>query len=215
MNRILALITASFMLLSSAAYSEMRFGVTGALTYIEASGTETEGGEKNSTTIDSIAIIPSIFVEYDAGNNLSIGLDYIPMDADISTKSRTDTETSVTNTAAETNTSRTQKAEAELSDHVTLYANYDMGGYYLKAGVAQVTIETSESLDTGSKYGNEDVYGGVFGVGRQDGNTRFELVYTNYEEVTFTSTEARTGVTTNNKIDADLDTLSLKYSYVF
>ena len=215
MNRILALITASFMLLSSAAYSEMRFGVSGALTYIEASGTETEGGEKNSTTVDSIAIIPSIFVEYDAGNNLSIGLDYIPMDADISTKSRTDTETSVTNTAAETNTSRTQKAEAELSDHVTLYANYDMGGYYLKAGVAQVTIETSESLDTGSKYGNEDVYGGVFGVGRQDGNTRFELVYTNYEEVTFTSTEARTGVTTNNKIDADLDTLSLKYSYVF
>ena len=215
MNKLLALITASFMLLSSAAYSEMRFGVSGALTYIDASGTETEGGEKNSTTVDAVAVIPSIFVEYDAGNNLSVGLDYIPMNADISTKTRTDTETSVTGTAAEVNTSRTQKAEAELSDHVTLYANYDMGGYYLKAGVAQVTIETSESLDTGSKYGNEDVYGGVFGVGRQDGNTRFELVYTNYEEVTFTSTVARTGVTTNNKIEADLDTLSLKYSYVF
>lgn len=215
MNKLLALITASFMLLSSAAYSEMRFGVSGALTYIDASGTETEGGEKNSTTVDAVAVIPSIFVEYDAGNNLSVGLDYIPMNADISTKTRTDTETSVTGTAAEVTTSRTQKAEAELSDHVTLYANYDMGGYYLKAGVAQVTIETSESLDTGSKYGNEDVYGGVFGVGRQDGNTRFELVYTNYEEVTFTSTVARTGVTTNNKIEADLDTLSLKYSYVF
>ena len=215
MNKLLALITASFMLLSSAAYSEMRFGVSGALTYIDASGTETEGGEKNSTTVDAVAVIPSVFVEYDAGNNLSVGLDYIPMNADISTKTRTDTETSVTGTAAEVNTSRTQKAEAELSDHVTLYANYDMGGYYLKAGVAQVTIETSESLDTGSKYGNEDVYGGVFGVGRQDGNTRFELVYTNYEEVTFTSTVARTGVTTNNKIEADLDTLSLKYSYVF
>tara|TARA_B100001057_G_scaffold472326_1_gene535517 strand:- start:526 stop:1143 length:618 start_codon:yes stop_codon:yes gene_type:complete len=205
------------MLLSSAAYSEMRFGVSGALTYIEASGTETEGGEKNSTTVDSIAIIPSIFVEYDAGNNLSVGLDYIPLDADVSnkTKSRTDTETSVTDTVAEVQTSRTQKAQAELSDHITLYANYDMGSYYLKAGVAQVTIETSESLDTGSKYGSADVYGGVFGVGRQDGNTRFELVYTNYEEVSLSSTVARTGVTTNNKIDADLDTLSLKYSYVF
>ena len=118
-------------------------------------------------------------------------------------------------TAAETTTSRTQKAQAELRDHVTLYANYDMGGYYLKAGVAQVTVDTSESLGTGSSYGSADVYGGVFGVGMQDGNQRFEVVYTNYEEVSLTSSVARTGVTTNNKIDADLATLSLKSSYVF
>jgi hypothetical protein len=40
------------------------------------------------------------------------------------------------------------------------------------------------------------------------GNSRFELVYTDYENVSLTSTVARTGVTTNNKIEADLDTLA-------
>ena len=32
---------------SSASYAEVKYGVSGALTFIEASGTETEGGEKN------------------------------------------------------------------------------------------------------------------------------------------------------------------------
>ena len=46
-------------------------------------------------------------------------------------------------------------------------------------------------------------------------NHRFEVVYTDYEDISLTSSVARTGVTTNNKIDADLDTIAFKYSYVF
>ena len=53
----------------------------------------------------------------------------------------------------------------------------------------------------------------VFGF--TDGNSRLELAYTDYDSINLTSTVARTGVTTNNKISADLDTLSLKYSYAF
>ena len=55
----------------------------------------------------------------------------------------------------------------------------------------------------------------VFGIGTQADNHRFEIVYTDYEDINLTSSVARTGVTTNNTIDADLDTLALKYSYVF
>jgi len=202
---------------SSASYAEMKYGVSGALTFIDASGTETEGGEKNSDDVDNIVVIPSVFAEYAFGS-ISVGLDYIPLKADVSDKThkRTDTETSVTGTATATTTSRTQSAQAELENHVTLYANYNMdNGYYLKGGVANVTLNTDESLGTGSKYGNVDITGYVIGFGLDSGNWRTEVLYTDYEDISLSSTVARTGVTTNNKIDADLDTLAFKVSYAF
>ena len=88
-------------------------------------------------------------------------------------------------------------------------------GLYLKGGVAQVTLNTNESLGTGSKYGEEDIMGYVIGFGVDSGNWRTELTYTDYEDISLTSSVARTGVTTNNKIDADLDTVALRVSYAF
>ena len=219
MRRIHQLIIALVMLsFTSASYAEMKYGVSGALTFIDASGTETEGGEKNSGDADNIVAIPSLFAEYAFSDTVSVGIDYIPLSADVSdkTKKRTDTETSVTGTATTTSTSRTQTANAELENHITLYANYNLdNGLYLKGGVAQVTLNTNESLGTGSKYGEEDIMGYVIGFGVDSGNWRTELTYTDYEDISLTSSVARTGVTTNNKIDADLDTVALRVSYAF
>ena len=203
---------------SSASYAEMKYGVSGALTFIDAEGTETEGGEKTNGNADNLVVIPSIFAEYAFSDTISVGLDYIPLKADVSdkTKKRTEQETSVTGTATTTSTSRTQSANAELENHITLYANYSLGnGGYLKGGVAHVTLNTDESLDTGSKYGNEDILGYVVGFGVESGNWRTEVLYTDYEDISLNSSVARTGVTTNNKIDADLDTLALRVSYAF
>ena len=218
MRKLNLLIIAFIMLaFTSVSYAEMRFGVSGALTHIEASGTETEGGEKNSASTDNIVVIPSVFAEYAFGA-VTLGLDYIPLKADVSdkTKKRTDTETSVTGTVTTTSTTRNQSAQAELKDHITLYANYNLNdGFYLKGGVAHVTLNADESLGTGSKYGEEDIVGYVLGFGVDSGNWRTEILYTDYEDISLTSSVARTGVTTNNKIDADLDTLALKVSYAF
>ena len=203
---------------SSASYAEMKYGVSGALTFIDATGTETEGGEKTDGDADNIVVIPSVFAEYVYSDTISIGLDYIPLKADVSdkTQERSDTETSVTGTATTTSTSRTQKAQAELENHVTLYANYYFGnGGYVKGGVAHVSLNTEDSLGTGSKYGNVDIMGLVIGFGVESGNWRTEVAYTDYEDINLTSSVARTGVTTNNKIDADLDTLALRVSYAF
>ncbi len=199
-------------------HAEITYGVSAALTKIEASGSETEGGEKTDKTVDNVVVIPSVFVEYAYSDLITVGLDLIPLSADVSdsTKSRSDTETSVTGTTTTTSTSRTNKANAELKNHLTLYGHYNLSDTtYVKAGLAFVTLETNESLDTGSKYGNEDIFGGVIGVGMSEGPIRFELSYTDYEDISLTSSVARTGVTTNNKIDADLDTLALKVSYTF
>ncbi len=200
------------------AYAEISFGVSASLTQIDASGTETEGGEKTSSTADNLVVVPSLFVEYGISDAISIGLDYIPITADVSknTKSRTDVETSVTGNAATVATSRTQKAQAELSNHTTLYANYMVTDtVFIKAGVAYVELDATESLGTGSKYGSEDIYGGAFGIGAKADNMRVELLYTDYEDISLKSSVARTGVTKNNTIDAELDTLQFKISYAF
>ena len=200
------------------AYAEISFGVSASLTQIEASGTETEGNEQTSAEADNLVVVPSLFVEYAIDDQISIGLDYIPLSADVSknTKSRTDVETSVTGTTTTTATSRTQKAQAELSNHTTLYANYMVTDtVFVKAGVAYVELDATESLGTGSKYGSEDVYGGVIGIGTKADNMRVEVLYTDYEDINLKSSVARTGVTTNNTIDAELDTLQFKVSYAF
>ena len=219
MNKIYKLfIVTLFAMFVTKANAEINFGVSAAITSIEASGTETEGGEKNSTDVDNLVAIPSVFIEYSLTDNISVGLDYIPITADVSnsTKTRTDIETSVTGTTTTTTTNRSQSAQAELSDHITLYANYGISdSLYLKGGVANVSLDTEDSLGTGSKYGNVDIMGIVAGVGIQNENMRVELVYTDYEDISLTSSVARTGVTTNNKIDADLDTLAFKISYAF
>ena len=218
MKKTILVLTIAALTFFGKAYAEMTYGISAAVTKIDASGTETEGGENNSATATNTALIPSVFAEFAYTDTIAIGLDFIPFKADVSnkTKSRQDTESSVTGTATHVGTSRTQRAQAELENHVTLYANYYFGnGGYLKTGVANVSLNTDESLGTGSKYGNEDIFGGVFGVGARSDNHRFELIYTDYEDISLTSSVARTGVTGNNTIDADLDTLAFKYSYAF
>ena len=202
---------------SNTLFAEVKYGVSAAVTQIKASGTETEGGEKNSKSVDHYTVIPSIFAEYVYGN-ITVGLDYIPMSADVSdkTKTRSDTETSVTGNTAVTSTARTQSAQAELKQHVSLYGSYAFDNdVFIKLGAVQVDLNTTESLATGSKYGNETITGTLVGIGFNSGNIRTELLYTDYEDISLRSSVARTGVTTNNLIEADLDTTALKISYVF
>ena len=79
------ILSISFMLLVAKANAEMRYGISAAFTQIEADGTETEGGEKTNGSASNDVIIPSIFVEF-TGEKFGVGLDYIPLDADVSNK---------------------------------------------------------------------------------------------------------------------------------
>ena len=112
---------------SSYALAEFTVGVSGALADVSASGTETEGGEKNNGSADNQVGVVSVFAEYTGlVDGFTFGLDWIPMSADVSSKvkKRSDTETSVTDTTTTTSTARTQEAQAELENHLTLYASY-------------------------------------------------------------------------------------------
>ena len=196
--------------------------VSGAIVNLQAEGSETETGrveaETTSASVSNTFAAGSIFAEAKFGQ-LAFGIDYVPMDADVSdaTHTRTDMETSVTGDDDEVTTARTQTAAAEVSDHITLYANYYLNdAIYLHLGYASVDVSSNESLDTGSKYGNVNIDGIQYGLGIQmTDNLRLEAAYTDYDDVKLTSSVARTNVDTNNTISADLDTTQIKLSYHF
>ena len=219
-NITLAILISAFS--SSFALAEFTMGISGAVANIGASGTEIEGGERNSKSMDYQTVIGSIFVEANdvAGSGVTLGIDYVPLSADVSenVKKRTDTETSVTGTTTTTSTTRNQSAQAELNDHLTFYAMMDMtSDLYIKVGYVHVDLETTENLPTGSKYGNEDVNGLLIGIGTEydiaNGVARLEFSHTNYEDIDINSSVARTGVSPNNKIEAQLDVTQVKASY--
>ena len=229
MKRILISLSAGVALLfgTVSAFSADGIGIGVALSgaRISATGTETEGtktaaGEVNATGVKNNTAIGSIFAEYTKGW-LTVGLDYVPVDADVSdkTKTRNDTELSVMGGTVHTSTARTQSAQAQISDHLTAYVEVGSAAY-LKAGYVQVTVDTQESLGTGSTYGNADLNGVLLGVGYKGdwGSNAFyklEGTYTNYDSLSITSGVARTGVTTNNKITADLDVSQIKLGVGF
>jgi long-subunit fatty acid transport protein len=219
MKNLFKILAASLVMISfTSAQAEMKYGISASLTQISASGNETENGEKHSAKERNNVVIPSVFVEYAFSNGIAVGLDYIPMSADVSSevRTRTDTETSVSGTAAQTDLSRKQTAQASLSDHFTLYSNFSLSdNWFIKGGLSHVSLNTDESLPTGAKYGNVDIMGYVMGLGFETGPVRMELAYTDYEDISIKSSTTRTDVTDFNQIDADLDTLGLKLSYVF
>ncbi len=218
----LAVLFISALSFTKAFAAEYTMGISGAVVNLQAEGTETETGrvsaDTDSASVSNTFATGSIFAEAKFGK-LAFGVDYVPMDADVSdaTHTRTEQETSVTGTNTETTTSRTQTAAAEVSDHITLYANYYLNdAIYLHLGYASVDVSTNESLDTGSKYGNVNIDGIQYGLGIQmTDNLRLEAAYTDYDDVSITSSVARTGVSVNNKVSADLDTTQLKLSYHF
>ena len=202
----LSIISALF-IASGVNAADIKFGVSASYLMVDGTGTETQAGdnEKTNGSASNEVGIGSIFIENNFGN-FSVGIDYIPFKADVSSKVKSRSETDLD---AAVSTSVTNQAQAELSNHITIYALYPFSnGTFLKAGVAQVDVETQESLGTGSTYGNDTIYGGQIGLGFGNDNWRLAVEYTDYETLSLTSSAS-------NKIDADLDTTAIKLSYNF
>tara|TARA_E500000081_G_C5984858_1_gene284116 strand:- start:4 stop:675 length:672 start_codon:yes stop_codon:yes gene_type:complete len=189
-------------------------GLTGSMAMIEASGQETEGGEVSRGEVSNNTGVGSIFVEYNdiLGSGFSLGVDYIPGSADVSSSlsQRTD--------ANSEGDSATNKAQAEVDGHTTYYATYGTdSGAYLKVGYVQADLNTLETLGTGSKYANETLSGWEVGAGVEfdvyaSTVGRFELTHIDYGDIEIRSSVARAGVATNNLIEADLDVTRLSAS---
>ena len=216
--------------LSSFAYAgSFGIGVSGNIASVSADGTETETantGTENSVqtaTAGNDFAFGSIFAEYNFGDSerFTLGVDWIPGSADVNSKtiSRTD----ANSPQAEDNLQAgTRSANAEISDHVTYYAELGIaGGVYAKAGFAQVDIKTTEksvitaSGQTVGSYPDKTLDAWTYGLGYKGtfGTNGFYKV--EGYAIDYDTYSASSG--TGNTVTANLDVVgaALKLGYKF
>ena len=214
MNKIkimfIAAIATVFMVLPSSA--EVRVGLALGQTAVETDGTQTlkDSSVKSKTSRDESTLIPSLFVEIANDSGFGLGLEIVPGSADIGSKSRADDDEETTGG---------NKASAEINGLTSVYLMKTFGtGFFVKAGMTQTEIVTTEALNTGSTYGNETVTGGLVGVGFTKTNDsgiffRASAEYTDYDDITLTSKTDVGGTSGSyNKIAASVDTTAFKIS---
>jgi len=204
----LILTTLSIVLLPIAAYSaETRIGFSAALSYFTSDGTETRkaNGTKSSKEITEDALVPGLFLEREIDNGFTFGFEFNPGEAELGSGIGNDDDIE---------TSGANKASAEVSGHMSIYGLIPVGPGFARLGIVHASVDTTEDLKTGTKYGNEDVNGLVLGYGFQkDGNGNFfrvEGTYTVYEELTLNGSLDAQSV--RNKVEADIDAFALKFS---
>ena len=191
--------------------AEMGIGITGAAHMFDVSGTETtrSSGEKNPGSHSETAVVPELFIEAILDNGGAVGIAYIPT-REMGSKSRSDT-----NSDGDTGT---YKAEAELDNVVQLYADIpltDIAGYsvYGKVGIQHATINSLESLNSGSTYPNKDVLGYTLGLGTKGDLPVSNLYYK--ADVTYTDFQdysADSDSTVANHVTAELEDVAFKLS---
>ncbi len=191
----------------SSAYSGM--GVSLMLGQVETDGTETERtvsgvtSETNSASKSELYYVGSIFVEGDVGP-LKVGLDVVPFKIKLGDGKRTDTTSDANESTQEDGT---VKAEANLDYLTTIYAHYPLtGDWYAGLGYHMTEVSTDEALHT-SSYGDQNLNGFQYAIGKNSGNLRYELSYSDFDDISLTSSNG-------DKITADADNIMFKLSYV-
>ena len=210
MKKLFSIISLLFFITSFSAKAEMGIGITAAAHMFDGSGTETTrtSGQVNNGSLDETVLIPEIFVEAISDSGLTVGMSYVPV-RELGAKSRTDSNSE--------GDSGTYKADAELSNVFQFYTDIPTGAIgsfpiHTKLGFQRVTVDTLESLNSGSSYPNRDLLGLTVGLG-----TKGDLPYGNnlYYKGEFTYTKFETYEATSdasNKVVADLDDYAAKFS---
>ena len=174
MKKIILSLTAVMLLTGSAYAGSIGVGVSGSLAQIEAAGTETTGAgtvsggaaNTNSKDVNEIAIIGSIFLDYEFDNGIVLGLSHVPGSADVSDKTHSRTETAQGVSGTDASGSVTRTAAAEIENFNTIYVEYPMGNVYAKLGWSQLDVNTLETAITDSgTYGNATLDGYTVGLG--------------------------------------------------
>jgi hypothetical protein len=226
----LTTILASFGLLFSilstnvSAFDGISVGGVWSMATIDASGTETDTDavkviETNSRSKSSDADFGSYFIEYTSTAGHTIGMEFIPGEADIDSATRTDTASATASGGAENDTG-TYTAKAIISDHSTLYVEptkmiSDTFGVYIKGGVSKVTIDVSQTGTT-SLVKDKDVYGVATGFGAKKyfGDSIFaKLEYMETDYANYSSTTS--GTSTISSVQADIDSKATRLSLGF
>ena len=223
-NKLLLSMFAVFMLATSQVQAGVSIGLTGAYNMLETSAKEdidNNGSTDATKVVDDDAFSGSIFLEYsfDTPNGgVTIGLDYIPLDADIEKRSISQVSWKDKSTAK---SSGTNSAEGTISDHFTFYLQPSASvtantSVFATIGWAMADVTgKSNSISSTNLNKAVDLEGIVYGIGLKtnldDGMfMKLDVKYSDYDSVSWTTSNSTKGTADIENLNA---ALSLGYSF--
>ena len=154
----------------------------------------------------------SIFVEKALSDNLSVGIDFIPVDAEF--ESRSTTQSSIKEKGSSTTTG-TNKGTADVSRHLTFYLQTqkeirDGLKVFGTLGLVRADVESKvQSISSTDKTVDQSLDGTKLGIGLKK-ETGFGFVKLEYSETDYD--DISTTTSNNTKVTADIDTNILALS---
>jgi len=174
--------------------------------------------DNNGTTdttkdISNDVVFGSIFLERAVNENMSVGIDFIPFEAEF--ESRTTTQSSLKAKGDGAATSGTNKGTADVSKHLTLYLQpqreiKDGLKVFGTLGLVRADVESVvQSVSSTDKTVEQSLDGMKLGLGLKKetgiGFIKLEYSQTDYDDVSVTTSN-------NTKVTADIDTNILALS---
>tara|TARA_B100000886_G_scaffold104729_1_gene69783 strand:+ start:1015 stop:1671 length:657 start_codon:yes stop_codon:yes gene_type:complete len=172
---------------------------------------DSNGTTDTTKDISNDVVFGSIFIERAVNDNMSIGIDFIPFEAEF--ESRSTTQTSLK--TAEPSTSGTNKGTADVSKHLTFYLQpqkeiRDGLKVFGTLGLVKADVESKvQSVSSTNKTVDQSLDGMKLGLGLKKetgiGFIKLEYSQTDYDEISTTTSN-------NTKVTADIDTNILALS---
>ena len=170
-------------------------------------------GTTNTTqNLSNDVSFASIFIEKAVNDNMSIGLDFIPFEAEF--ESRSTTQSSIKEKGSSTTTG-TNKGTADVSRHLTLYVQpqkevRDGLKVFGTLGYVRADVESVvQSISSTDKTVDQTLTGMKLGLGLKK-ETGFGFIKVEYSETDYDEISAKTS--NNTKVTADIDTEVLALS---
>ena len=166
---------------------------------------DSNGTTDTTKNISNEIFFGSIFLERALSENMSIGIDFIPFEAEF--ESRSTTQSSIK--GAGTSTSGTNKGTADVSRHLTFYIQpqkeiNDGLKVFGTVGLVRADVESKvQSISSTDKTVDQSLDGLKLGLGLKRetgfGFLKFEYSQTDYDEISATTSNS-------TKVTADIDT---------
>ena len=209
---IIALLTFTLTCFSANAF-ERKIGFSASMAMLDTTVTDDidSNGTINTTKdISNDVLIPSLFLEFATdlpnGGKASFGVDYIPMSAELESRSTTQ---------EADGTSGTNSGTLDASNHVTAYVTLggDFNGNHVFALAGMMYAEGEydlKSVSSTNRTGDVIIQGTKLGVGIErdmgEGFMRVVLSDNDYDPVSATTSNA-------TKVTADIDSTNLTVSF--
>jgi len=187
MKKILSILFSSVILMSSANAAGM-IGIKAGMGTLD--GERTVDGKFGTASASKDHEYGAIFAEFEVNDMMSIGGEFIPLEATIDTKSTT---------AAD--------SHANISDHATVYVLVPFADmFYAKAGYSRADVSVvANYVNTTVTDAPSSIEGPMIGIGAQLESpipfldvVRLEATYTDYGEMSITTTNT-TGTTDTDR----------------